>query len=189
MKENVFYVKNMVCDRCKMVVDRVFRDEQIEPKSVELGVVTVDGDVSDEQVDRLSNNLEAVGFELLKDRKSQIVDQIKAAIIDLVHYNDNNSSLNLSSVLQQKLRQDYSALSKLFSEQTQTTIERYYIEQRIERVKELLTYGEKSLTEISMMMNYSSVAYLSNQFKSVTGLTPSQYKAGNARQRKTLDSI
>lgn len=189
MAETVLYIKNMVCDRCKMAVDKTLRDEGLRPLAVDLGVARVDGEVTMEQLGRLRKGLEALGFELLDDRRHQTIEQIKAAIIKLVHYQDNRTALNLSEFLQQELRQDYSALSKLFSEYTSMTVERYYIEQRIERAKELLTYNELTLTEIALRLNYSSVAYLSSQFKAVTGMTPSQFKSLRRQSRKELDTI
>ncbi len=189
MAETTLYIKNMVCDRCKMAVDRTLQDEGLHPMSVELGKVVLKEEITTGQRELLKEKLEALGFELLDDRRHQIVEQIKAAIIQLVHYRDNNTPLNLSVFLQDKLHQDYSSLSKLFSESTSTTIERYHIEQRIERVKELLTYNEMTLTEIALQMNYSSVAYLSAQFKSVTGMTPSQFKSLRKNMRRELDKI
>jgi AraC-like DNA-binding protein len=189
MSETTVYIKNMVCDRCKMAVEQTLRNVGLTPLAVDLGVARVSGTVSKEQRDRLQEQLERLGFELLDDRKHQTIEQIKTAIIKLVHYKDNNTSLNLSDFLQRELHQDYSALSKLFSELTSKTIEHYYIEQRIERVKELLTYNEMSLKEIALLMNYSSVAYLSNQFKAVTGMRPSDFKALQRNARKELDKI
>ncbi|MGI6242936.1 MAG: AraC family transcriptional regulator [Prevotella sp.] len=189
MSETTFYIKNMVCDRCKMAVEKTLRDEGLTPLAVDLGVVRIDGTVNEEQRERLRKQLEHLGFELLDDRRRQTIEQIKATIIKLVHYKDNNTSLNLSDFLQQELHQDYSSLSKLFSEYTSKTVECYYIEQRIERVKELLTYNEMSLTEIALLMNYSSVAYLSNQFKAVTGMRPSKFKTLQKNVRKGLDTI
>lgn len=189
MTETVFHIKNMVCDRCKMAVDTLLRDEGLTPLAVDLGIVRVAEEVSEERCARLRSRLEALGFELLNNRKCQTIEQIKSAIIKLVHYRDNNSTLNLSDFLQHELQQDYSALSKLFSEYASKTIERFYIEQRIERVKELLTYNEMTLTEIALLMNYSSVAYLSNQFKAVTGMKPSEFKTLQKHGRKALDMI
>ncbi len=189
MAETILYIKNMVCDRCKMAVDKTLRDVGLQPLAVDLGVVRIEGGVTDDRLSQLRDALETLGFELLDDRKRQTIEQIKALIIKLVHYRDNRTALNLSDFLQRELHQDYSALSKLFSEYTSKTIEHYYIEQRIERVKELLTYNEMTLTEIALMMNYSSVAYLSSQFKAVTGMTPSQFKSLRRQSRKELDTI
>lgn len=189
MKETRLYIKNMVCDRCKMAVDKLLRDEGLQPIEVDLGLARVEGEVTAGQRDRLKEHLQRIGFELLDDRKHQTLERIKAAVIRLVHYQDNHSTLNLSDYLQQELHQEYSSLSKLFSEYSSMTLERYFIEQRIERVKELITYDEMTLTEIAMKMNYSSVAYLSTQFRSVTGMTPSAFKALHQHKRKALDEI
>lgn len=183
------YIKNMVCDRCKMAVDRTLRDNDLQPVSVELGEVTVEGDIDAATRSSVRAGLERLGFELLDDKRHQTIDKIKSSIIRLVHYRDNNSTLNLSDFLSSELHQDYSALSKLFSEVEGKTIERYYIEQRIERVKELIKYDELTLTQIALKMNYSSTAYLSSQFKSVTGMTPTQFKVLKENTRKPLDKI
>ncbi len=189
MSGTTLYIKNMVCDRCKMAVDTLLRQHDLTPRKVDLGRVDVAEDVSDQQRQQLGEALKALGFELLDDRRRQTAELIKAAIIKLVHHTDDAISLNLSAILAAELNQDYSALSKLFSEQTSTTIERYYMEQRVEYVKELLSYGELTLTEIALRMNYSSVAYLSSQFKNVTGMSPRQFKQSQQGSRKALDSI
>lgn len=184
-----FHIKNMVCDRCRMSVEQALRDNGLHPVNVQLGVAQVEGTVSAEQRTQLADALQSLGFELLSDRRQQVVEQIRAAVIQLVHYRDNLSATNLSDYLQQELHTEYSSLSKLFSEVTGMTIERYYIEQRIERVKELLTYGELTLTQIAFQLHYSSVAYLSSQFKMVTGITPSAYKSLLHKDRRPLDQI
>lgn len=183
------YIKNMVCDRCIMAVDKTLRENGLTPAAVELGKAEIDGEVNDDKRRQIRQDLQKIGFELLDDKRHQTIEKIKTAIIQLVHYNDNHSVMNLSDYLQDNLHQDYSSLSKLFSEYASKTIERYYIEQRIERVKELLTYGELSLTQIALKMNYSSVAYLSSQFKNVTGMSPSQFKKMQKNTRKGLDKI
>lgn len=183
------FIKNMVCDRCIMAVESTLRKEGLTPMNVELGKATVDGKVDKEQKEKLREDLDKLGFELLDDRKLQTLEKIKTSIIKLVHYKDSRSLINLSDYLQGELHQDYSSLSKLFSEYYSKTIERYYMEQRIERVKELLTYGELSLTQIALQMNYSSVAYLSTQFKNVTGMSPSKFKKLQSNTRRNLDQI
>lgn len=183
------YIKNMVCDRCKMAVDQTLRNMGIRPLSVELGEVRIADDLPAEERAQLRLALARLGFELLGDRRQRTIEQMRQAIIRLVHYRDNNSTLNLSGYLSSQLHQDYSALSKLFSEVEGKTVERYYMEQRIERVKELIKYDELSLTQIALQMNYSSVAYLSSQFKSVTGMTPTQFKALKRNLRKSLDKV
>ena len=157
--------------------------------SGELGIAVLPDAVSDETYQRVKASLETFGFELIDDKKSQTVELIKDAIIELVHYDDNELKTNLSDYLASKLHRDYSALSKLFSETTNTTIEKYLIAQKIERAKELLMYGELSLNEIADMLNYSSVSYLSAQFKHVTGMTPSHFKKIKGNKRKPLDEI
>lgn len=189
MKTTVLYIKNMVCDRCKMAVEHELRNLGLTPVEVELGVVCVKEDVSPTCRMKIRARLEALGFELLEDRHQQTVDRIKSLIIELVHYRNNKSGTNLSAYLSEKLGSDYSALSKLFSESTDMTIERYFILQKIERIKELLFYDEMSLSEIADMMNYSSVAYLSTQFKNITGITPSQFKALKKKDLTQLDKL
>ena len=186
---STLYIKNMVCDRCKMAVSEVLQRVGLHPIKVELGEVSIDEAPSSAQLFTLRTALKELGFELLDDRRQQTIDHIKSALIRLVHYHDNQSSTNLSNYLSSELHQDYSALSKLFSEVEGKTIERYYIELRIERVKELIRYDELTLTQIALRMNYSSVAYLSSQFKSVTGMTPSQFKSMKDILRTPLDKL
>lgn len=187
--ETTLYIKNMVCDRCIMAVEKLLREVGLSPVHVELGIAKIVENIDDQKREEVRSQLKKLGFELLDDRRQQTIAQIKSIIIRLIHYHDNKSTLNLSESLSRELHSDYSALSKLFSEFTGKTIERYYIEQRIERVKELIFYDELSLTQIAFKMNYSSVAYLSSQFKSVTGMTPSQFKTLKENTRKGLDQI
>lgn len=183
------YIKNMVCDRCIMAVEQTLKQSGLTVLNVELGKAEIDDNISNVKKEQLSKRLRDIGFEILDNRRLQTIEKIKNLIISLVHYKNNKSLTNLSDYLQEELHQDYSSLSKLFSEYTSKTIERYYIEQRIERVKELLTYGELTLTQIAIKMNYSSTAYLSSQFKSVTGMSPSQFKRLQFGSRKSLDKI
>lgn len=186
---SVLYIKNMVCDRCIMAVRQLLLRMGIAPQFVELGVVRLAEELSKEQLEMLQKDLLQLGFELLDDKRQQTIDRIKTLIVDLVHYHDNRSELNLSDYLAQQLHSEYSSLSKLFSEFTGITIERYFILQRIERIKELIFYDQLSLTEIAYKLNYSSVAYLSSQFKQITGMTPSQFKALKKNMRRGLDTI
>lgn len=133
--------------------------------------------------------LSPLGFEVIDDKKSRVIEKIKTTIIDLVHHQDGDMQQNLSDVLRSKLHQDYSHLSKLFSDVEGTTIEKYFISQKIEKVKELLVYDELSLSEIAHRLNYSSVAYFSNQFKKVTGLTPTHFRQVGKNKRKPLDEV
>lgn len=183
------FIKNMVCDRCKMAVTGVMKSVGLNPLSVDLGTAEVEGGITPEIKAEIKKRLSDLGFELLDDKRQRTIEQIKSAVIKLVHYNDNRSSVNLSDYLVGEIHQDYSSLSKLFSEVEGKTIEKYYIEQRIERVKELLRYDELTLSQIAVKMNYSSTAYLSSQFKNVTGMTPSQFKQLKQNTRKELDKV
>lgn len=182
-------MKNMVCDRCIMVVQDQLEKLGIETKSVKLGEVVTAQELKLEKRQQLEASLEALGFHLIDNKKSRIIEQVKNVIIDLVHYQNNEAKINLSDILSQHLDLDYNYLSNLFSEVEGVTIEKYFIAQKIEKVKELLVYDELSLSEIAYRLNYSSVAYLSNQFKKVTGLTPSHFKQIKEDKRKPLDKV
>ncbi|MCD8041586.1 MAG: AraC family transcriptional regulator [Tannerellaceae bacterium] len=184
------YIKNMVCNRCILVVEGIFKTAGIEPESVTLGKVTLKEELSDVQKDTLRQQLENVGFELLDNKRIRLIEQIKNRIIEMVHQHNNRLKVNLSEYLSSSLNHEYSYLSNLFSESEGITIEKYFIAQKIERVKELLVYDELSLNEIADMLNYSSAAHLSTQFKNVTGLTPSRFKALKENdKRKPLDQV
>lgn len=187
--ENTLHIKNMVCKRCIMVVKEQLERLGLHPVSVELGIAVLPDKVTDETCLAVKAALESLGFELMDDKKLQVVEQVKDAIIELVHYSDSSLKVNLSDYLAGKFNRDYSVLSKLFSEITHTTIEKYLIAQKIERAKELLVYGELSLNEIADKLNYSSAAYLSAQFKRITGLTPGYFKKLKENKRKPLDEV
>lgn len=183
------FIKNMVCDRCKMVVKAQLEELNLHALTVDLGVVELqESELSQDQLNTAKQSLENVGFELLEDRKDQIVEAIKTTIINLIHKPDDEAKLKLSEHLSRQLNYDYHYLSALFSEVENITIEQFTIQQKIERVKELLTYGELTLSEIAYEIGYSSVAALSGQFKKVVKLTPSDWKAGNST-RKPLDMV
>lgn len=183
------YIKNMVCGRCIMVVQKLLEDSGHTVLNVQLGEVTIATTPDKEEKVKLQNKLSDLGFELIDDIKSRIIEKIKTLIIDLVHHHDVELKKNLSDIVSDSLNHDYTYLSNLFSEVEGTTIEKYFIAQKIERVKELLVYNELSLSEIAYKLNYSSVAYLSNQFKKITGLTPSHFKQIKANKRKPLDEV
>jgi len=183
------YIKNMVCNRCIMVVQNELDKLGLTVKSIKLGEVALEKEPTPEEKDNLDNVLIPLGFEVIDDKKSRVIEKIKNIIINLVHHQENDTKTNLSDVLSSKLHHDYNYLSNLFSEVEGTTIEKYFIAQKIEKVKELLVYDELSLSEIADRMNYSSVAYLSNQFKKVTGLTPSHFKKIREDRRKPLDKV
>lgn len=183
------YIKNMVCNRCIMVVKNELEKLGFNPLNVSLGEATLVQELTTEEIMKLNDSLTELGFQILDDRKSKIIEKIKNTIIKLVHYQENDSKTNLSSILSNKLHHDYNYLSNLFSEVEGTTIEKYFIAQKIEKVKELLVYDELTLSEIAFRLNYSSVAYLSNQFKKITGLTPSHFKQIREVKRKPLDEV
>jgi AraC-like DNA-binding protein len=183
------YVKNMVCDRCKAAVKGELEKNQIPYKSVELGEIEFDTQPSILSLQSFRSGIELLGFELIDDKKSRVIEKIKAEIIKSIQEPDQKTKTNFSIHLAQKIGKDYSTLSSLFSEVEGTTIAQYVINQKIEKVKELLVYDELTLNEIALHLNYSSVQHLSNQFKKVTGLTPSYFKKLRHHSRKPLDKV
>ena len=183
------YIKNMVCRRCKMVVKAELEKIGLHPITVELGEVELREDNIDDRKAEVLQSLHAMGFDLIDDRKSKTIEKIKTLIVDLVHARQNNININLSEYLAQNLSQDYSTLSNLFSEVENTTIEKYYISQKVEKVKELLMYGELSLAEIAFELNYSSAAHLSNQFKKVTGFSPRYFRQLKDQKRRQIEDL
>jgi YesN/AraC family two-component response regulator len=161
----------------------------IEYLSVDLGEIELAKDPSKTQLEKLNDGLKHLGFELIDDKKSRLIEKIKNLIIKLIHHSDEEMKVNLSDYLADKIHYDYTYLSNLFSEVENTTIEKYFIAQRIEKVKELLVYNELSLSEIAEKLGYSSVAYLSSQFKKITGLTPSYYKSLREHKRKNIEDL
>ena len=188
-RENVFHIRNMVCNRCILVVTQLLEKSGFTPLDVELGTAVVQETPGREQREAFRKLLEAFGFELIDDRRMRLIEQIRTAVIELVHYREDASKVNLSDYLRERCHRDYSALSKLFSEVSGISIEKYYLAQRIERAKELLTDRELTLSEIADRLGYSSVAYLSAQFKQVTGMTPSRYRESEHPDRRPLDRI
>ena len=183
------HIKNMVCARCIRSVKAVFEKAGIDA-SVQLGVVTLQDALTEKQRTAIGQGLNAEGFILLDDQKAKLVDKIKRTIIELVHYGElDEMNKNLSSYLAEKLNRDYHSLSSLFSSVENTTIEQYFILQKIEKVKEWLVYNEYTLSEIAFKMGYSSVAHLSAQFKKVTGMKPSQFKKLGGSHRHALDQV
>jgi len=185
----ILFIKNMVCNRCIMVVKNELDKLGLDVKNIRLGEVTLAKETTPEEKKKLEEALIQLGFEVIDDKKSRIIEKIKNVIIDLVHHQDNDTKTNLSDLLRDKLHHDYNYLSNLFSEVEGITIEKYFIAHKIEKVKELLVYDELSLSEIAFRLNYSSVAYLSNQFKKVTGLSPSHFKQIREDKRKPLDEV
>lgn len=179
----------MVCNRCVLAVKAELEKAGLQLVSVELGEVVVEEDLSAEILLHLNNSLRALGFEIIDNRKSRLIEQIKNIIVELIHHSKENISVNLSEYISEKLHYDYRYLSTLFSEVEGITIEKYAIAQRVEKVKELLKYDELTLSEIADRLGYSSVAYLSNQFKKHTGLTPSFFKTQTGNIRKNIDDL
>ena len=178
----------MVCIRCKMLVKEELTKLGLHYVVVELGETEIMEDLSAEQHDQFRDALLKAGLELMDDKKSLLIQKIKNVIIELIHYSEEPPDVKLSEFLSQKLNHDYGYLASLFSETQGTTIEKFYIYHKIERVKELLVYNELNLTGIAYQMHYSSVAHLSAQFKKVTGLTPSHFKGlGNKRRSLPKD--
>jgi AraC-like DNA-binding protein len=180
------YIKNMVCIRCQIAVKYELEKLGLHHTKVELGETEIMEDISEEEREGLGDSLKKIGLELLDDKKQIMVERVKTIIIELVHFNDHQIKTNLSDYLSEKLNHNYTYLSNLFSEVKGTTIEKFYLAQKIERVKELLVYDELNLTEIAFKLHYSSVAHLSNQFKKMTGLTPSHFK--NLKSNRRLRS-
>ena len=179
----------MVCPRCETAVKSEFEKLKLSITAMQLGEVEIATDLDESQLQLLSKNLNSLGFELLNDKVNMTIERIKNLIVDLVHYKNEPLKINLSNYLAEDLRQDYSVLSKLFSENEGVTIEHFLIIQKIERAKELLLYNEMTLSEIAFHLNYSDVAHLSNQFKKNTGFTPTQFMKLEDKMRKQIDNL
>jgi YesN/AraC family two-component response regulator len=179
----------MVCIRCKMVVKDEFTRLGINYTTIELGEADITSQLTTELHDDLKEGLAKFGLELMDDKKSVLIQRIKNIIIELVHYTEEPLVVNFSVFLSEKLQHDYTYMANLFSEVQGTTIEKFIIAHKIERVKELLVYNELNLTEIAYQMHYSSVAHLSAQFKKVTGLTPSHFKKLKGIRRNMLEDM
>lgn len=179
----------MVCPRCIMTVEQLLRNNQLPYSNINLGEVTLLEEPSKEQVERLSLDLQKVGFELLDDQRTKLIERIKSLLIEKIQQGEVEEHFSLSKTLSQQLHKDYSHISKLFTEVEGITIEQFFILQKVEKVKEWLVYNEYSLNEISLNLGYSSVQHLSTQFKKVTGMTPSQFKKIGIGLRKPLDNV
>lgn len=183
-------VKNMVCNRCIKVVKEVLEQQHIDYTDVTMGKVTLTTSLTASQSGSLRQALQHEGFDVVEDRKAMLVEKIKNTIIDVVYNKDLSEwKQNLSDHLSHELHKDYTTLSQAFSSIENTTIEQYFILQKLERVKEMLVYNEFSLSEIAWQMGYSSVAHLSAQFKKITGFTPTEFRNLKDHQRKSIDEI
>lgn len=179
----------MVSNRCKMVVKDELKKLGLHFVLVDLGEVDIMENISFEEREQLKTALLDVGFELMDDKRAVLIEKIKNAIVEMVHYTDEPIKINFSDFLSEKLNHDYTYLANLFSEVQGTTIEQFVISHKIERIKELIIYGELNITEIAWKMNYSSVAHLSNQFKKMTGLSPSHFKQLKDKRRSPIEEI
>lgn len=183
------YIKYMVSLRCKMLVKSELEKLGLTCTSVDLGVVEIKEDISKEELETFNQNLKKAGLELLDDSKNILVEKIKSVIVEMIHYADEVPRVNDSDYISEKLNYDYTYLSNTFSEVKGITIQQYIILHKIEKVKELLLYDELSLTEIAYKLHYSSVAHLSNQFKKITGLTPTYFKTLKEKKLKNLEDL
>ena len=183
------YIKYMVSARCKMVVKEELKKLGLHFIVVDLGEVEIMEELSNEQRTELKCNLLSSGLELMDDKRAVLIEKIKNVVIEMVHHADEVIKVNFSNHLSEKLNHDYTYMANLFSEVQGTTIEQFIICHKIERIKELMIYGELNITEIAWKMNYSSVAHLSNQFKKVTGLSPSHFKKLKDQRRMSIEEI
>lgn len=188
---STIYIKNMVCGRCIMVVKDELLAAGLDVRDVTLGEARLNADhIDDDQRSALEARLKGLGFELLDDSRSKIIERVKVAIIDKIHHSGAvELKHNWSDILAEELKQDYNYLSNLFSSVEGVTIEQFIIRQKIEKAKELLFYNEKNLSEIAYFLGYSSVQHLSTQFKKVTGQTPREFKNSRINSRRPLDSV
>ena len=183
------FIKNMVCQRCVLVVQSELEKLGLHYVAIDLGEVTLANEIANDEKLQLAKVLEQFGFELLDDENSKTINRIKSVLIDLLHNKNNDIAIPLSSYLTKNIYQDYSKLSNLFSQTEGISIEKYFINLKIEKVKELMVYDELSLSEITNLLNYSSVSHLSHQFKKVTGFNPTQFKALKDKKRNRIDDL
>lgn len=183
------HIRNMVCDRCIMVVEQQLEKRGFNIMNIELGRVEIEPEPTEQQLLDLGASLEILGFELIDGEKDKLVAKIRNIIIETIHHSGSEINMNYSDLLTERLHKDYSYLSRLFSEHEGRTIEKFIIQQKVERVKELLEYGELNMNEIALEMGYSSSAHLSTQFKSIVGMSPSVYKREQSTKRSALDKI
>lgn len=184
------YIKNMVCNRCIMAVDKVLAGLDLHPVHIELGMVDLaENELTSEKQSQLDNTLLNLGFERIDDRKSRLIEKIKTTVIRHIHQSGEQMSMNWSSLISDELHYEYNYLSNLFSSVEGITLEQYILRQKIEKVKELLTYDELTLSEIAWKLGYNSVAHLSSQFRKITGFSPSNFKKLRNKSRQSLDNL
>jgi AraC-like DNA-binding protein len=188
-RQHKLLIKNMVCQRCVLTVENIFKELNLPFHKVSLGEVDLVEKPTVEELQKIENELGKVGFELIEKRVNKIIEDVKKVVLEYLNLGIDNQNLKLSSFITKKIPYEYSYLSDLFSSVEGKTIEQFHILQRIEKVKELLVYDQLSLTEISYQAGFSSVHHLSAQFKKVTGLTPSHFKKIGVEKRKSLDRL
>ncbi|MFC2103062.1 helix-turn-helix domain-containing protein [Bacteroidota bacterium] len=191
MTQKTLYIKNMVCNRCIRVVKEELENLGFEIIKIELGEVIISSGRTKIDINRIKSILEINGFELIDNRKANIIERVKILVINIIHHSssENLSEVNLNKEIIEESGLSYSYVSSLFSSMEGITIEKYIINQKIEKVKELLVYDQLTLSEIAYRLSYSSVQHLSNQFKKVTGLSPSYFKKLKTKKRKPIDKI
>jgi AraC family transcriptional regulator len=191
MMRKTLHIKNMVCNRCIKVVREELEKLDYTVKNIELGEVIIASDKKKFQLDKIKKSLEENGFELIDSRNANIIERVKILIIKLIHHNstENQSDINLHDEIVKEAGLSYQYVSSLFSSMEGITIEKFIIHQKIEKVKELIVYDELTLSEIAYRLGYSSVQHLSNQFKKITGLSPSYFKKLKSKKRKPLERI
>ena len=188
-KRMKLYIKYMLSTRCKIVVKDVLKSLDLHFVIVDLGEVEIMESLDCDQLEELKSALLQSGLELMDNKKAILIERIKNTIVEMVHHSNEGLKVNFSSFISEKLNHDYTYMANLFSEVQGTTIEQFMIAHKVERIKELIIYGELNITEIAWKMNYSSVAHLSNQFKKMTGLSPSQFKQLKDKTRRSLEEI
>ena len=180
----------MVCDRCIMVVRQQLEHLDLQVSEISLGMAIVYPDPSENKLTEIAASLKVLGFELIDKDKDKLIESIRNTVIEIIHHSDlPELHINFSQALTDRIHKDYSYLSRLFSDSEDITIEKFIIQQKVEKVKELLQYGELKLNEIAWQMGYSSSSHLSNQFKSITGLSPREFKSMKSNSRKPLDKV
>lgn len=185
----IIYIKNMACESCKVVVKNALEELEITPVKVELGEIETKEDITDKDKKELNKKIKMAGLELLENKQGILIEKIRKVIIDYVYNSDEKPNIKFSALLSKELNHSYTYLANFFSEVEATTIEQFIIALKIERIKELIIFGEDTFSEISYKLHYSSVAHLSTQFKKVTGLTPSHFKSLKEKRRITIQNI
>lgn len=183
------YIRNMACESCKIVVKDALEELDISPVKVELGEIETKEDISDDEKKKLNSKIKKAGLELLEKKQGVLIEKIRKVVIDYVYNSEEMPNIKFSVLLSKELNHSYTYLANFFSEVEATTIEQFIIALKIERIKELIIFGEDTFSEIAHKLNYSSAAHLSTQFKKATGLTPSHFKALKEKRRITIQDI